>query len=317
MAFSQDNLVQLSDTFSIITGVTNIGVISDGISDSAQPRHIYLIDSGGDGDTGKKILRLLSELYGNNFVLQGIINTHSHADHAGGNAWLQTATHCEIWASQGEKAIIENPQLESALVWGACPFPEIRSKFFEAKPSSVTRIIAGGEKIELRDSTMEIISLPGHYIDMIGILHTDKQTGKSAVHLGDGAFGRETIAKYWIAFLHDVEGFKASLEKINAIHADYFVPSHGAIFTAPEALTEINSIAVREVETTILRCLKEKLTPEELLAKVADINSIPLGYIQYVLVGSTLRSYLSYLYRNKKIGFTVENNRMYWQAHTD
>jgi glyoxylase-like metal-dependent hydrolase (beta-lactamase superfamily II) len=306
-------LVQLSDTFSVIAGVTNIGVISEKIGDNAAPWRVYLIDSGGDADAGKKILRILTERYGAGFALAAIINTHSHADHAGGNAWLQNKTGCQIWATKGEKAIIENPQLEGAMIWGAFPFLEIRSKFFEAKPSTVTRVIAGGEGIELGNSTLEIISLPGHYVDMIGVLHTDTKSGKIALHLADSAFGRETLAKYWIAFLYDVEGFKATLEKINTIKADYYVPSHGGIFTSPEALTELNALAVLETENTVLRCLERKLTAEELLEQTAAAYGIPLGYSQYVLIGSTLRSYLSYLYRNKKISFSVENNRMFWQ----
>jgi glyoxylase-like metal-dependent hydrolase (beta-lactamase superfamily II) len=258
-------------------------------------------------------LRLLAEVYGEDFKLIAIINTHSHSDHAGGNAVLQNRTGCGIWASRGEKAIIENPQLESVLVWGGFPFPEIRSKFFESQPSNVTRTVACGEKIELSDSTIEIIALPGHYIDMIGILHTDKKTGIQSVHLADSVFGREILAKYWIAFLHDVEGFKATLEKINTLKVDYFVPSHGDIVSNAKALTEMNMLAVLETENTVLCCLEQKLTVEELLQKVVALNTIPLGYSQYVLIGSTLRSYLSYLYRIKKIRYVIEDNKMYWQ----
>jgi glyoxylase-like metal-dependent hydrolase (beta-lactamase superfamily II) len=226
---------------------------------------------------------------------------------------LQNRTGCEIWASRGEKAIIENPQLESALIWGGYPFPEIRSKFFEAQPSNVTRVISGGEKIKLRDSTLEMISLPGHYIDMLAVLHTDKKTGIRSVHLADSVFGREILAKYWIAFLHDVEGVKATLEKINTLEVDYFVPSHGAIVTDVKALTEMNMLAVLETEKAVLHYLEQKLTVEELLQKIAALNTIPLGYSQYVLISSTLRSYLSYLYRIKKIRYVIEDNKMYWQ----
>ena len=50
------------------------------------PHDVILIDSGNDSDMGKKITRILEE---HEWQLSYIINTHSHADHTGGNQVLQ------------------------------------------------------------------------------------------------------------------------------------------------------------------------------------------------------------------------------------
>lgn len=55
---------------------------------------VYLIDSGSDKDAGKKVKRILEQ---NNWTLLGILNTHSHADHIGGNRYLQEQTGCRIF----------------------------------------------------------------------------------------------------------------------------------------------------------------------------------------------------------------------------
>ena len=54
-----------------------------------------LIDSGNDSSSGRKILRLAEE---KGWKIRLIINTHFHADHVGGNAFIQKRTGCAIAA---------------------------------------------------------------------------------------------------------------------------------------------------------------------------------------------------------------------------
>ncbi len=244
--------------------------------------------------------------------LLAIINTHSHADHCGGNVFLQEESGCEIWATKGESVLMELPILQSALVYGGSPIKDIESKYLKADPCNVDRILTE-ERLSLCDGlTLTPIFLPGHYIDMAAMLVSDDCEGKKACFLADGISGRNVIKRYWIQYLFNEKKFRESLLKIKEIKADYYIPGHGDLVTDIEGLVELNMIAVLETEAMIEDELATPLTFEELLKAVADRNQIPLKVSQFELIGSTVRSYLSSLYEDGRIAYEIIDNRMLW-----
>lgn len=54
-----------------------------------------LIDSGSDKDAGRRVRQVLDK---NGWKLTAIYNTHSNADHIGGNKYLQSQTGCKVYA---------------------------------------------------------------------------------------------------------------------------------------------------------------------------------------------------------------------------
>ncbi|HGL6486470.1 TPA: MBL fold metallo-hydrolase, partial [Clostridioides difficile] len=136
---------------------TIVGVYVDG-------KDAILIDSGNNKDTARQVLRLLEE---HNLNPKLIINTHSNADHIGGNAYLKNQTKCKIATTKIEGYFTENPILESAFLYGGYPSKALKNKFLLAKESEVDYIIPSNGKIV--DTELEAISLPGHYFEMIGV----------------------------------------------------------------------------------------------------------------------------------------------------
>ena len=96
-----------------------------------QDNQVCLIDSGNDKDAGRKIRQLLEQ---HGWQLQMILNTHSNADHIGGNQYLQKQTGCHIYAPGIECALTRHPLLEPSYLYGG--FPPNSSWHSQAKPST-------------------------------------------------------------------------------------------------------------------------------------------------------------------------------------
>jgi len=91
-----------------------------GQADSQQRAQLFAIaiDSGGDEDAGRRILRECERL---GVTLAALINTHSNADHCGGNAFLAKRTGCIIAATELEGTFLQYPQLEPSFLAGGFP----------------------------------------------------------------------------------------------------------------------------------------------------------------------------------------------------
>ena len=308
VAINAHDFIQLSTNTGMFRDDTNIGIALSG-------KNIYIIDTGSNETVGQDILLALTELFPQKNIA-AILNTHSHADHCGGNGFLVEHTGCEVWASRNEAHLIEFPELQSALIWGGRPFKKISTSFYRAQTSGAVSHVFSGKPIALADIVIETVPLPGHYFDQVGILVHDKADQKQTFFLGDAIFGLSMIKRYWIPFMHDAPAFRKSLQLIADTPADFYVPSHGERYGAEDIheIAEVNMLATIETELLIKKLLKrQSMTHEELLKAVSDYACIPMGVGQYILIGSTLRSYLSCLYDAHEVTFEVKENRMLWK----
>lgn len=172
-------------------------------------------------------------------------------------------------------------------------------------------------KIELGELCIEIVSLPGHYFDQAGFLVSDKSENKKAFFLGDGFFGIPLLKRFWIPFIYEPEDFRKSIEKIEEIYADFYIPGHGDVCTNEnlEAVAEFNIIVTLEFEKLIKKILlKNPQNQEELLKSVADYAGLELKEGNYILIGTTLRSYLSSMNRRGILEHKIVENRLIWSV---
>lgn len=267
----------------------------------ANDTEVYLIDSGNDKDAGRKIRKILSE---NGWSLKGIINTHSNADHIGGNKYLQQQTGCKIFADGIEAAFTKYPLLEPSFLYGGYPCKDLRHKFLLASESDVCEITDADFPKEL-----EVIPLRGHFFDMIGI-----RTPDNVVFLADCISSKSTLEKYQISFIYNIAEYLNTLDKVETMEAAMFVPAHSDVTNNIKSVVQLNRQKVFDISNDIQSILKTPMCFEELLKRLFDEYGLTMNFEQYVLVGSTVRSYLSWLKDNEKIKTDFTDNSLMWSS---
>ena len=286
-------LVKVGERTYYIKNPTNIGIYK------TDEDNVYLIDSGNDKDAGRKILKIVAEQGWN---VKGIINTHSNADHIGGNKIICDRTGCDILTFGIERSFTEHTVLEPSFLYGGYPFKKLRNKFLMAKGTDTKSI-----EDNLPDG-LEYFELKGHFFDMVGI-----RTSDNVLFLADSLFSEETISKYHLFFIYDVKAYLETLDMLEKTEGSLFIPSHCEAADSIKNLIELNRNKVNEIAEFIFSICKNPASFEDVMKQVFDKYSLVMNENQYVLIGSTIRSYLSYLCDGGRIEYYFDNNRMLWK----
>lgn len=287
-------LIQVTKQSYYIQSPAKIGLVK------LNEKDVCLIDSGNDKDAGRKVRQLLDA---NGWRLTAIYNTHSNADHIGGNKYLQGQTGCKIYTPGIECAFTRHPILEPSFLYGGYPCKELRHKFLMAQESDAQELTQ-----KCLPEGFEIIPLPGHFFDMVGF-----RTADDVVYLADCLSSQETLDKYQIGFIYDVAAYLKTLEMVKSLQAKVFVPAHAAASEDVADLAQYNIDKVIEIADKIIGICQEPLCFEAILQKLFTDYGLAMNFEQYVLVGSTVRSYLAWLKDTGRINCLFENNMLLWQ----
>ena len=284
-------LIQAAEHTYYIESPAKIGLVQTG--DTAA-----LIDSGSDKEAGRKVRQHLDA---RGLKLSAIYNTHSNADHIGGNQYLQRQTGCAVYAPGVEAAFTRDPILEPSFLYGGCPPKPLRHKFLLAQPSDV-------QVLDPKACPLEVIPLPGHFFDMVGY-----RTEDDVVFLADCLSSRETLEKYRVSFLYDVAAYLDTLDRVAAMEAALFVPAHAAATEDIAPLARYNRDQVYAVAEDLLDLLAEPLVFEEVLRRLFQRYHLTMDFQQYVLVGSTVKSYLAWLLDGGRVTAAFDDCRLLWR----
>jgi glyoxylase-like metal-dependent hydrolase (beta-lactamase superfamily II) len=297
-------LERLTERVQIWRGGVNFALIE------GDEKRLILIDSGLDSSNARKALRPYLE---QGYTLYAILNTHSHADHIGGNADLVRRTGCQVYAPAIEAAFVRFPELEPiGLYGGVVPPDELHTKFLRAEPTPVVNELpAAPGHVRLANVAFELIPTPGHSLGQVAV------AVDGVLIAADALFMPEVIDRHPILFLVDVAAYLESLERIGARHERLILPGHGALIDRREeedplpAILEANRTSVRLLQEQILGALSDgPQSLETVLARVwASLGKEQKGEAQYHLDRASIAAHLTDLGRREMVSISFCEGR--------
>ncbi len=292
--------VELTSRVGYMAGGTNIGVVR--VDDT----HVLLIDTGLNDTPVRKALRAIATQL--DAEVSGIVTTHGHADHFGGNAFAVKRTGAKVYAPPMEDAVLRHPALQPAFLYGgADPIDSLRGRFLLADASPVDEILEDGT-VNIDGVDIEVIDLRGHSPNQRGILVD------GVFFCADVVFPLTALEKYRIPYLFSLTDHLKALDTAAEVACSHVVPGHGPKENQIDGILSANRAAIEEVLSCIQDLSEEPVGLDDLCAGLFErMEIVVVDAPAYYLLRPTVAAYLTHLTRIGELSHEISAYRSLWQ----
>lgn len=269
---------------------TNVGIYR------LNSEEAVLIDSC---DHPRMVRGLDRELENMGLKVKSIINTHCHVDHICGNRYFQNKYGCSLLSTKKEQSFIYYTETEAEFYNAGLTVNKSTNPFYGAEASEAEVITS-----ENIPEGFEIIDLPGHGFEMIGV-----RTPDDIVFLADSVLSVATWESYRLPFFHEVNRSLETLGKICELKASLFVPSHNPPVEDIRELARYNIERLTEKKQLVLENCEGRGF-DELFAVVMNKEGLNIKTHQYCMYAVMLRNLLQALIEDDAVYSELENGVM-------
>lgn len=277
---------KLSGKTSYYSAFSNVGIFETGDGE------VVLVDTCDHQRMIKGLDRLLGA---KNLRVKTVIDTHCHVDHIAGNKYFFDKYGCKILAPKGESFFVEYPDLEARFYYAGIDTDKCRNPFFMVEPT-VPEVITA----ENTPEGLEIISLPGHSFDMVGV-----RTSDDVVFLADAILSKKTWDEHKLPFFYNVNAAIETLEEIKTMKGKIFVPAHDAPTENIAELAEYNIIRMKE-RKELLYDICEGLSFDEIFSELMESLNLNIVTAKYPTYAVMVRNFLQSLVDDRAIYAKLE-----------
>ena len=260
-----------------------------------------LIDSGIHKTAKNELIPFMEK---NNMIVKGILCTHGHIDHAGGNNILKMTYGAQIAAPYVENMLGENSYNMYVLS------DNLRFRVFgDTIPDFgyKTDIVINPDYDDFYflGVDFKIIKIYGHSPYQVGYITPD-----NVAYLGDVLLSERMIGITKLPYIFDVGNDLASKQNLKNLKCDKYILSHEGIYDTIDRLIDMNISHINSRIEILLDTLKQPRCFEDYTADIVNKLEINADLRKIVYLQRTVRSYLSYFQENNLVDAYLENNKI-------
>lgn len=285
----------LAETESVQTYAAGIGLYL------FADRQCLLIDSGANSTEAQTLLRILAE---KGWTICGIFNTHAHADHCGGNQFLQKISSCRIYASAMEAAFLQQPMLNPYVLYGAYPLKLLQNKFNLALDSPASDIWhANPGFLTINGEDFEVLNLGGHTLGHLGL-----RTPDNVLFVGDSLIAPSILRANPFLYLADPGQQLDTLAKLKTDKASLLYLSHGGLSDQVSDLVSINQAMLFSLIDLLKQIIQFPRSREAIIQEVITRQGLLVNRQHYFRLAASVSALLAHLCNENQAAALLQEN---------
>jgi glyoxylase-like metal-dependent hydrolase (beta-lactamase superfamily II) len=281
------------NTFCIDTGMTYIPFYK--INDE----EIIMLDTGWKKGEREGIENILES---SNFKIKAILNSHSHTDHIGNNAYFKKKYN-SIIAMSTREALICSSAVDFKLYYQSQALKDIKEHYGYMACRADIMIDDKEENLELCGIDFKIIHTPGHSPGHICIITPD-----NVAYLGDCLISYEVMRGAKMPYAYILSEDIKSKSKLYDLNFSKYIVAHKGIYDNIKKLIDDNIDFYENRAIRIYEVINDAMTMEDIMKAVIESFHIRVDNIhRYYFIERMLKSYVEFLYETEKLKIIVDD----------
>jgi glyoxylase-like metal-dependent hydrolase (beta-lactamase superfamily II) len=287
------------NTYCIDTGMTYIPFYK--ISDT----EIIMLDSGWATGERSGITQLFEE---NDLNVVGIINTHSHIDHSGNNAFLKAKYNCTI-AMAAVEAHICSSLINLKLYYSRHSLTGVEKHFGHMVCETDIMISDTQNSVYMHGTKFKILHTPGHSPAHICIITPD-----DVAYLGDSLITEQVMKGAKLPYAFVLEEDLKSKEKLYDLKCSKYIVAHKGVLNDISTLISENIVFYKSRAARVYKLISAPMTMEDLMKIVVKRWNLNIkSPNKYIVIERMLRYYVEYLLDTEQIEIIIEDGFLKYQ----